>query len=116
MHSIDVFASIPLLMYKLMHRSVGATEIAESPQLLQKTFSQFLQFEGQTSMARIIFPWMITPRYVSQLFTATRLYIVIFNILNRRQRQHKQANDTLQVLLDKGESPRTIVEVRPSAA
>ncbi|KAI3391020.1 hypothetical protein diail_8115 [Diaporthe ilicicola] len=51
-HSVNVSSSVPLLIFKLMHRVVGATEIAESDPLLRDTFSTFLKFERANSGLR----------------------------------------------------------------
>ncbi|KAH8742415.1 cytochrome P450 [Diaporthe sp. PMI_573] len=75
-HSVNVASSVPLLIFKLMYRVVGATEIAESDLLLWKTFLTFLKFKRSTCNTRVVFPWLPTPLYILRLFSATMLYFV----------------------------------------
>lgn len=110
-HSVNVASGVPLLIFKLMHRVVGATEIAESDRLLRQSFSTFLNFERSTSNARVVFPWLPTPLSFLRLFSAATLYVRVLRILNRRKKEGHREEDALTVLTDKGEDSHQVAEV-----
>ncbi|KAI0003478.1 cytochrome P450 [Xylariaceae sp. FL0662B] len=96
----DITQSVYLLSYKLVQRSVGATDIAEDDKLLRHTLQIFEKFERSTSLAHIIFPWLITPAYVSRYVAGARLYIAITKILKRRIKTDSREEDALQYIYD----------------
>lgn len=100
-----------LLIFKHLHRIVGATEIAESDSLLRDNFGTFLKFERSTCNTRVIFPWLPTPLYFVRLFSAIKLYMRILNIVNQRNKEQRREEDGLAVLMDKCETPRQAAEV-----
>ncbi|KAI0860526.1 cytochrome P450 [Xylaria cubensis] len=105
----DVTHSVYSLLYKLIHRSVGVTEIAEDDELLVHTLRIFEEFERSTSLARIIFPWLITPKYVARLVAGARLYNSIMKILNKRNKTGRREEDALQYIYDEqGDSDKVI--------
>lgn len=94
-----------------MQQCVGFQEIAQDDRLLRRTFFWYRRFENTTSNARIIFPWLVTPRHAWRLIMATVLYIDLSAILNRRKKHGKRPDDAVQFLIDKGESNYNVVEV-----
>ncbi|TRX93717.1 hypothetical protein FHL15_005393 [Xylaria flabelliformis] len=105
----DVTQSVYLLLYKLIHRSVGVTEIAENDELLVHTPRIFEKFERSTSVARIIFPWLITPKYFARLVAGARLYNSILKILNKHNKTGGREEDALQYIYDEqGDSDKVI--------
>ncbi|KAG8406024.1 hypothetical protein J3458_021367 [Metarhizium acridum] len=107
---MNIFAEVPLFMFKIMQQCVGFQEIADDEKLLRRTFSTYRRFEKTTSHARIVFPWLVTPRHVWRLLMAAVLYVDLSRILNRRKRERKRVDDSVQFLLDKGESNYNVVE------
>ncbi|KFA54601.1 hypothetical protein S40293_02211 [Stachybotrys chartarum IBT 40293] len=107
---MNLFGKVPLLIFKIMQQCVGFQEIAQDDRLLRRTFFWYRRFENTTSNARIIFPWLVTPRHAWRLIMATVLYIDLSAILNRRKKQGKRLDDAVQFLIDKGESNYNVVE------
>ncbi|KAM7188951.1 Cytochrome P450 [Naviculisporaceae sp. PSN 640] len=112
----NIYDSGPHLAFGLMHRAVGFTEMADSPSLIRKTRNFYHRFEKHTSSAHIIFPWLITPSYLTQGFLAARMWWDMYSILsNRRQtpkhdKQKVEYDDAIQVLIDKGSSNYDIMQ------
>lgn len=118
----DIYTTGPLLAFKLMHRAVGFTEIADDPHLLRKTRNFYHRFEKNTSSAHIVFPWLITPSYIVQGLLAGRMWLDMYRLLSSRRRRRRQQqqpqqdqphggtndngehyyDDAIQVLLEKG--------------
>lgn len=108
----DVTQSVYTLLYRLVQRSVGATEIAENDKLMCKTLHIFEKFESSTSLAHIIFPWLVTPNYIIRLIAGARLYMIIMKIL--KQRKTKRQDDALQYVHDEDGDDAKTVRVSPN--
>ncbi|GAB1309802.1 Obtusifoliol 14-alpha demethylase [Madurella fahalii] len=111
----NVTQSVYMLLYKLVQRSVGATEIAENDMLLRHTLRIFENFEKSTSLAHIIFPWLVTPTCVGRLIASARLYMVIMKILERRNKTGCRVDDTLQYIYDQDGDADKVVRFTFSA-
>ena len=109
--TFDPFDDIYHIVYQLTMRTVGATEIADSPQLLRRTLGLFEEVERNTSTARIIFPWMPTLGYVRQTIAGGKLYVIFDKIAKERRRTGKTHEDAFQFLMDTGEDIVRILTV-----
>lgn len=112
----NIYDTGPHLAFKLMHRAVGFTEMADSPSLIRKTRNFYHRFEKLTSSAHIVFPWLITPSYLAQGFLSARMWLDMYRILSTRRRtqmrqeQMKEYDDAIQVLMEKGNSNYDIMQ------
>ncbi|KAM7210435.1 Cytochrome P450 [Rhypophila decipiens] len=106
----NIFMTAPLLVYKLMHRTVGITELCDKPKLLLATFEIYRRFEKYTSKAHIVFPWLITPSHAWRLILAARLYRHFDKVISRRKKEGRREDDAVQLLIDKGESNPDVIE------
>lgn len=111
----DPFDDIYRVVYQLTMRTVGATEIAESPELLEKTLKMYEDIEGAASPARIAFPWLPTRGSLTRLVVGARLYQTFSNIAKERKDTGRRYEDALQFLLDSDVNMVRIlsVSVRP---
>lgn len=107
----DPFEEMNRLIFQLTMRTVGATEIAESPSLFSQSFKLVRQIGENSSTARIIIPWLPTWRYMKRMIAAMRLYMLINGFTRERTVTGRRENDALQLLLDDGESGTKVVEV-----
>ncbi|OAA56523.1 Cytochrome P450 [Niveomyces insectorum RCEF 264] len=107
--TFDPFVDINRIVYQLTMRTVGADDIAESPELLDKTLSLFEQIESSSSPARIIFPWLPTFGYIKRMSAGFRLFMTFKRIADDRRKSGCRRKDALQYLLDGGESMERIV-------
>lgn len=112
----DPFDDMYQAVYQLTMRTVGATEIAESPQLLARTLGLFEEVERNTSTARIIFPWLPTPGYVRQTIAGGKLYVIFDRIARERRGTGRTHDDAFQFLMDSGEDIVRILTVSPCLA
>lgn len=109
--TFDPFDDIYHIVYQLTMRTVGATEIAESPQLLGRTLGLFEEVERNMSTARIIFPWMPTLGYIRQTIAGGKLYVIFDKIAKERKRTGKKHEDAFQFLMETGEDTVRILTV-----
>lgn len=107
----DPFDDLYHIVYQLTMRTVGATEIAESPELLGRTLGLFEEVERNTSTARIIFPWLPTLGYVRQTIAGGKLYVIFDRIAKERRRTGTTHEDAFQFLMDTGEDIVRILTV-----
>ena len=107
----DPFDDLYHIVYQLTMRTVGATEIAESPQLLARTLGLFEEVEQNMSTTRIIFPWLPTLGYVRQTFAGGKLYVIFDKIAKERRKTGKTHEDAFQFLMDTGEDIVRILTV-----
>ncbi|KAK1948823.1 cytochrome P450 6A1 [Colletotrichum sublineola] len=105
----DPFDDINKLVYQLNMRTLGATEIAESPSLLDKSLRLVDEINRNNSTARIIFPFAITPTYLRRFVAAGRLYLMFRKLEQDRRRTGRREQDTLQFLMDEGEDTLKII-------
>ncbi|EFQ35227.1 cytochrome P450 6A1 [Colletotrichum graminicola M1.001] len=105
----DPFDDINKLVYQLNMRTLGATEIAESPSLLDKSLRLVDEINQNNSTARIIFPFAITPTYLRRFVAAGRLYLMFRKLEQDRRRTGRREQDTLQFLMDEGEDTLKII-------
>lgn len=107
----DPFQEMNRIVFQLTMRTVGATEIAESEELLSRSFKLVTQIGENSSNARIIIPWLPTWRYMKRLIAAGRFYMIINGLERDRKATGRRENDAMQLLLDDGESGTKVVEV-----
>lgn len=107
----DPFKEMNRLIFQLTMRTVGATEIAESPGIFSHAFSLVREIGENSSTARIIIPWLPTWRYTKRMIASLRFYMLINGFARERMATGRRENDALQLLLDDGESGRKVVEV-----
>lgn len=110
---LDPFDDIYRIVYQLTMRTVGANDIAESPELLERTLHLFEQIESSSSPARIIFPWMPTTAHLKRMAAGARLYMIFNKIAEDRRKTGKRGEDALQFLLDGGDDMIKILSVSP---
>ena len=102
--TFDPFDDVYRIVYQLTMRTVGATEIAESPALMDKTLRLFETVENASSPARIIFPWLPTPAHLRRMAAGARLYMEFNKIAEDRKKTGRREEDALQFLLDEPNS------------
>lgn len=107
----DPFDDLYHIVYQLTMRTVGATEIAESPELLARTLGLFEEVERNTSSTRIIFPWFPTIGYIRQTIAGGKLYVIFDKIAKERRSSGKTHEDAFQFLMDTGEDIVRILTV-----
>jgi len=99
----DPFDDLYRMVFQLTMRTVGAREIAESPELAARTLSLFEKLDSTASPARIIFPWLPTPNHLRRLTYGAKLYMILDKIIKDRQKEGRREQDALQFLIDSGE-------------
>ncbi|KAG7286276.1 hypothetical protein NEMBOFW57_008584 [Staphylotrichum longicolle] len=113
----DAFDTIYHLLFQLLSRIVGATEVSEDIHLARKMLSVFEKFESSNSTTGIIFPWLrvFTPSYILRMVLGTVLYINFNRIINERKRTGRREDDALQYLLDQDTKLDVIIKFQISA-
>jgi len=109
----DAFDTIYHLLFQLLSRIVGATEVSDDIQLSRKMLSIFEKFESSNSTTGIIFPWfrVFTPSYILRMVLGTVLYVNFNQIINERKRTGRREDDALQYLLDQDTKLDVIIKV-----
>lgn len=108
---MDPFDDIYRIVYLLTMRTVGANEIARSPELLEKTLGLFETVERSSSPTRIIFPWMMTPAHLRKMYAGGKLYMTFSKIVEERKKTGRREDDALQFLIDSGADMIRILSV-----
>ncbi|KAJ9635517.1 hypothetical protein H2199_008520 [Coniosporium tulheliwenetii] len=105
----DPFKSIYEIVYQLTMRTVGSNEIADSPELLHKTLSLFETIAKTSTAGTIIFPWFPSPAIIKRYIAGGKLYMIMKNIMDERQRTGRRENDALQYCIDQGDSVNMVI-------
>lgn len=100
---MDPFVVLHDLICKMTHRTVGCHDVAEDPELRAKTMKYYDMLDASSALS-IMFPWLPTPTKMNKLWGGGKLHMLFLNIIKERRRTGQRAEDTVQVLMDKGES------------
>jgi hypothetical protein len=112
----DPFESIYRIVYQLTIRTVGCEDIAENPELLEKTLQLFETVEASATATTILFPKFPSIGIIQRTIAGGRLYMIIMNIVNERKKTGKRRDDPLQMLIDDGVDVEQIVRVRNNSS
>ncbi|KAF2184121.1 cytochrome P450 [Zopfia rhizophila CBS 207.26] len=104
------FESIYRLVFRLTIRIVGAYEIAEDPELLERTLKLFEMIDQSTTATSVMFPSFPSPAILKRTYAGARLYMLVQNIVKKRQESGEKHDDPLQYLIDQGDRMFKIVE------
>lgn len=108
----DPFQSLYKIVYQLTMRIVGCDDIADDPELLEKTLRLYETIEESATATAIIFPWFPSPAIIKRTIAGGRLYMIIKKIVEERNKTGKRGDDPLQYLIDQGDNMPRIIEVR----
>jgi hypothetical protein len=108
----DPFESIYRIVYQLTMRIVGCEDIANDPELLEKTLHLYVTIEKSATPTTIMFPWFPSPAIIKRTIAGGRLYMIFKKIVEERKQTGKRGDDPLQYLIDQGDSVKRIIEVR----
>lgn len=108
----DPFQSIYRIVFQLTIRMVGCDDMAEDPELLEKTLGLYETIEKSATPMAIIFPWFPSPAIVKRTMAGGRLYMILKRIVEERKRTGRRRDDPLQYLIDQGDSMTRIIQVR----
>jgi len=107
----DPFESIYRIVYQLTMRTVGCNDIAEDPELLEKTLRLYETVEASATAATMLFPRFPSPSVIKRTIAGGRLYMIFNNIVEKRKKTGIRGDDPLQFLIDERDSMPKIIEV-----
>lgn len=111
----DPFTSIYELVFQLTMRTVGSNEVAESPELLEKALRYNETIERSGTIAAILFPWLPSPALIRRTIAGAKMYSIFDKIVKERKKTGRREDDSLQFMIDQGDSVRDIISVRVSS-
>ncbi|KAL7928714.1 cytochrome P450 [Trichoderma chlorosporum] len=100
---MDPFVVLYDLLYKFTHRTVGCHDVAEDPALQEKTMRYYEKLD-KSSAIQVMFPWLPTPTKLNKIWAGAKLHMMFGDMIRERRRTGRKAQDTMQILMDKGES------------
>jgi sterol 14-demethylase len=100
---MDPFLILYDLIYKMTHRTVGCHDVADDPALQEKTMMYYTKLD-KTSAIQVMFPWLPTPTKMNKIWAGAKLHMLFGEIIKERKKTGRRAEDTMQILMDKGES------------
>lgn len=107
----DPFESVYRIVYQLTMRIVGADDVAEDPELCERTLQLYETVEQSATPAAVLFPWFPSLGIIKRTYAGGRLYMIFDKIVKHRQTTGERRNDPLQYLMDQGDSTPQIIEV-----
>ena len=112
------FEVIYNLVFRLTVRTVGCVEFADDPKILHTMRRHFERMEESFTPASITTPtWFITLGRLKRLYSGIALHMQVRNVVRQRRRdpgRHRH-HDTLQLLIDQGDSEKAITRFIISA-
>lgn len=106
---MDPFVNIYEIVYLLTMRAVGATEIAKSRPMLDKTLRLFEMIEKTSTSYQIMFPWLPSPAMFNRFRGGSQMYMIFRNIVDARRKEGRREDDALQFLMDQGDDVTRII-------
>ncbi|CAG8976008.1 hypothetical protein HYALB_00007535 [Hymenoscyphus albidus] len=106
----DPFESVYRIVYQLTIRMVGSDDIANDPELCEKTLQLYHTIENSSTAIAIMYPWFPSPAKIKRTIAAGRLYVLIQKIVDERKKSGHRGDDPLQYLMDEGEDVKRIIE------
>ncbi|KAM0257943.1 hypothetical protein ACHAQJ_004101 [Trichoderma viride] len=100
---MDPFLVLYDLIHKMTHRTVGCHDVADDAALQDKTMRYYSKLD-KTSALQVMFPWLPTPTKMNKLWAGAKLHMLFADIIKERRKTGRRAEDTMQIMMDKGES------------
>ena len=107
----DPFESIYRMVYQLTIRTVGCDDIADDPELLEKTLQLYETIEASATATTILFPKVPSVGIIKRTVAGGRLYMILKKIVDKRRASGIRGDDPLQYLMDEGDDMARIIEV-----
>lgn len=104
---VDPFAIMNTLIFQITVRAIAADEFVEDQALFDKTINYYA-YITQASGLDVMFPHLPTIRKLVQVAGATKLFMIITGIVNKRRKSGEAVDDSLQVMIDAGLSDHDI--------
>ncbi|TVY34155.1 Sterol 14-demethylase [Lachnellula subtilissima] len=111
----DPFESFYRLVYQITMRTVGCSDIANDPVLLEKTLQLYETIEASATATTMLFPWFPSPSVIKRTIAGGKLYMIITKIVEHRNKTGIREDDPLQFLIDEGDDVKGIIEFIVSA-
>ncbi len=92
-------------------RIVGCDDIADDPELLEKTLRLYETIEESATPTAILFPRFPSLPIIKRTIAGARLYMIFKKIVEERNKTGKRGDDPLQYLMDQGDNMSMIIEV-----
>ncbi|CAN8100288.1 unnamed protein product [Discula destructiva] len=102
------FDEIYRIVWQQTNRLVGADEIANSPEQLQKVLHLFEDIAEGATPLRVMYPMIPTLGHIRRMVAGARLYGVLQRFVNDRKALGREEDDALQFLINAGESTADI--------
>lgn len=110
----DPFDSIYRLVFQLTMRTVACVEIARDHAMLDKILKLFETIESTATPLSIMYSWIPWPSKFRRTYAGAQLYMIFKNIIDKRAQEGRTEDDTLQYLIDQGDSVTKIITVSGS--
>lgn len=107
----DPFDSIYRMVFQITVRTVACNEIANDDELREKFLGLFEAIEGAATPLSIMFPWLPLPAKALKLYSGAQLYRIVKKIMDERKRLGRREDDSLQFLMDQGDTMLNIISV-----
>ncbi|WQF80831.1 Putative cytochrome P450 [Colletotrichum destructivum] len=104
------FEDIYRIVWQQTNRLVGADEVANSPEQLNRVLCLFEDIAEGASPLRVMFPMIPTLQHVKRMVAGARLHGILQGFVDGRRASGRKEDDALQFLIDAGENPAGITE------
>lgn len=105
---IDPFLKVDQLTFQLLLRGSTGAGIADNPTIVNRLKYMYDELDEGNTPAAIFFPWWPGRGLIRKLRATKTIYDTIVQATEARRKSEKPQDDTLQMLLDKGDD-NTIV-------
>ena len=108
---LDPFEFMYRIIYQLSHRTLSCNDVADDPVLLEKSLKQYLRLDEAVAL-EVIFPKLPVPSRLRKMWSGLQMHLMFKKVMDERRRTGHVGTDTMQTLMDAGESDTDITTVR----
>ncbi|QRV94605.1 cytochrome P450 family protein [Ceratobasidium sp. AG-Ba] len=106
----DPFDDIYSMVFQLTVRAAACREIADSIDDCKRMEELYWQVEQGSTPTSTLFPWFPSPARILKIKATVQIYCWFDAIIKARKEENRREEDTLQVLMDAGDSTADIIQ------
>jgi hypothetical protein len=96
------------LVFQLTVRSLTSSDIADDTGKVRRLKRLYDMVDDGNTATSILFPWLPSWGMLKKLFATWRIYHTIHTAMDSRVKSGKYRDDTMQMLLDSGDSDTVV--------
>lgn len=99
------------LIFQTTVRSLSCHDLADNRDLVAQLKALYDELDSGTTPATVLLPWIPTPAMLKKLWSTKKIYDILVQAIEEREKSSVVREDTLQFLLDSGDDRLLVIGV-----